>query len=353
MERYIGIDAHSESCTVAVIGPSGKKVKQQVLETQAKVLIDFLKGLTGDKYVCLEEGQLAEWLVEALSPYVKEMVVVQPQGHQGRKSDADDACALAEQIRMKARGTYVFKPTSQYRSLREAVRAYGIAVKDMTRSKNRLRSLFCARGIPKLDGSLYDEKQRPAWIRKLPPAYRRRAEWLGQQVDTTTQAHQLAENWLKEEAKKSPEVQRLKTVPGLGDVRAAQVVAIVVTPHRFRKKRHFWSYCGLGIVTRASSEWKRNSPQAPWQRVQSNVQTRGLNLNRQPLLKAVFKGAATTILAKQSPLRDHFDQLLTSGTQAHLARLTIARQIAAATLAIWKKKEVYEPTKHRPIQDSP
>ncbi len=26
-----------------------------------------------------------------------------------------------------------------------------------------------------------------------------------------------------------------------------------MTPHRFRTKRQFWSYCGLGIVTRSSS----------------------------------------------------------------------------------------------------
>lgn len=352
MERYIGIDAHSESCTFAVMGPSGKRIRQQVVDTQAKVLIDLLKGITGNKFVCIEEGQLAEWLVEALAPHVKEIVVVQPQEHRGRKSDADDAWALAEQIRVRAHGTYVFKPTTQYRPLREAVRAYGVATKEQTRAKNRFRSLLRSRGVTKLDESIYDPSIRPKWIGKLPPAYRRRAEWLGQQCDATTEAREVAESWLKEEAKKCPEVQRLKTVPGLGDVRAAQVVAIVVTPHRFRKTRQFWSYCGLGIVTRASSEWKRDSNSGRWQHVQTNVQTRGLNLNRQPLLKAVFKGAATIVLARQNPLREHFDRLLANGTSAHLARLTIARRIASATLVIWKKQEDYEPTKHRSLTEA-
>jgi transposase len=352
MDRYIGIDAHSESCTVAVMGPSGKRIRQQVVDTQAKVLIDLLKGVAGDKYVCIEEGQLAEWLVEALGPHVKEIIVMQPKEHHGRKSDADDAWALAEQIRVRAQGTYVFKPTTQYRTLREAVRSYGVAVKEQTRAKNRFRSLLRSRGLSQLDDTIYDPTIRSEWIRKLPTTYRRRAEWLGQQVDTTTEAYELAESWLKEEAKKCTEVQRLKTVPGLGDVRAAQVVALVVTPHRFRKTRQFWSYCGLGIVTRASSEWKRNCSDGRWQHVQGNVQTRGLNLNRQPMLKAVFKGAATIVLARPNPLREHFDRLLANGTSAHLARLTIARRIAAATLAIWKKKEDYEPTKHCSPQEA-
>lgn len=350
MDQYIGIDAHSESCTVAVMSAAGKQLRQQVVDTQAKVLIEMVEGIAGNRHVCIEEGQLAEWLVETLGPYAKEMAVVQPKEHRGHKSDATDAWALAEQLRVKAKGTYVFKPTTQYRSLREAVRTYGIAVKDTTRAKNRFRSLLRARGIPKLDKSIYDPERRPTWIRKLPAAYRRRAEWLGQQIDSRLEAHEIAERWLKEEAKKCSDVRRLETLPGFGPVRAAQVVALVVTPHRFRTTRQFWSYCGLGIVTRASGEWKRNPSDRGWQHVQGNVQTRGLNRNCCSQLKAVFKGAAVTVIAKPNPLREHFEQLQANGTKIHLARLTIARRIAAATLAIWKKKEEYDPTKHQSIK---
>lgn len=349
MDRYIGIDAHSESCTVVVMGPSGNRLRQQVVDTQAAVLIDFLKGIAGNKYVCIEEGQLAEWLVEALSPHVKEVAVVQPPEHNGRKSDIDDAWALAERIRVRADGTYVFKPTTQYRALREAVRAHAIAVKEQTRAKNRFRALLRSRGIAGINATIYEPESRAQWLAKLPLDYRRRAEWLGQQVDATTQALAITETWLKEEGQKVPEVKRLKTVPGLGDVRAAQLVATVVTPHRFRTKQQFWSYCGLGIVTHASGEWKR-SGNGQWAHVQGRVQVRGLNLNRQPLLKAIFKGAATSVLYRSNHLRDHFNRLVASGTAPHLARLTIARRIAAATLAIWKNKEDYEPSKHHSIE---
>jgi transposase len=345
MDRYIGIDAHSESCTVVVMGPSGKRLRQQVVDTHGAVLIDLLKGIAGNKYVCIEEGQLAEWLLEILGPYVREIVVVQPPEHGGRKSDLDDAWALAERIRVRADGTYVFKPTTQYRALREAVRAHTVAVKEQTRAKNRFRALLRSRGIPNIDATIYEPEARSQWIAKLSSPYRRRAVLLGQSVDSTSQALAVAEAWLLEEGRALPEVRRLKTVPGLGDVRAAQVVALVVTPHRFRTTRQFWSYCGLAIVTRASGEWKR-AGDGRWQHVQGKVQMRGLNLNRQPLLKAVFKGAATSVLSRNNPLREHFNRLVKSGTAPHLARLTIARRIASATLAIWKKKEDYEPAKH-------
>jgi len=135
-------------------------------------------------------------------------------------------------------------------------------------------------------------------------------------------------------------------VPGLGPIRAAQVAAILVTPHRFRTSRQLWSYAGLAVVTRSSSDWVQ--VQGQWQR-QPVQQTCGLNRNRQPTLKAIFKGAALTVIAAwpNDPLHHKYQRLLEGGTKPNLARLTLARWLAATVLALWKKREVYDPTKVR------
>jgi hypothetical protein len=39
MDRYIGLDAHTSSCTVAVIGPSGRRLTSHVVETNARALV--------------------------------------------------------------------------------------------------------------------------------------------------------------------------------------------------------------------------------------------------------------------------------------------------------------------------
>jgi transposase len=44
-------------------------------------------------------------------------------------------------------------------------------------------------------------------------------------------------------------------LPTLGVVRVAQLTSAVVTPHRFRSKRQFWSYCGLAVVTKSSADY--------------------------------------------------------------------------------------------------
>jgi hypothetical protein len=117
-----------------------------------------------------------------------------------------------------------------------------------------------------------------------------------------------------------------------------------MTPPRFRTARQFWSYSGLAVVTRSSSDWVSEGS-GKWRRSKTQ-QTRGLNHNRQPLLKNVFKGAALQItLMPEHPLGQAYQRLLTT-TKPNLARLTIARRLAAAVFAMWKNGADYEPTRH-------
>src|SRR5258705_226345 len=56
------------------------------------------------------------------------------------------------------------------------------------------------------------------------------------------------------EARRQPAYSLLLSVPQLGSVSAAQLLAVVATPFRFRSKRQFWTYVGLAVVTRSSAE---------------------------------------------------------------------------------------------------
>jgi hypothetical protein len=42
-----------------------------------------------------------------------------------------------------------------------------------------------------------------------------------------------------------------------------------------------------------------------------------------------------------------YQRLLAGGTKPNLAKLTLARKIAAIVLALWKTEEEYAPDKHR------
>jgi len=218
------------------------------------------------------------------------------------------------------------------------------------RAMCRLRSVFLSRGVAVNDG-VYNPKGRVKWLAKLTPPHRRLAEWLGRQLDQLVPLREQAEKWLIEEAKTHPIIRKLATAPGMGPIRTAQVVAITANPHRFRTRRQYWSYCGFGIVTRSSSDWVQGKD-GRWERSQVH-QTRGLTRKRHPLLKAVFKGAATTVITQlpDHPLHKDYERMLVAGIKPNLAKLTLARKIAATVLSMWKHQEVYDPHRHQAVSD--
>ena len=48
---------------------------------------------------------------------------------------------------------------------------------------------------------------------------------------------------------------KLRQIPCVGPIRAALLVALIQTPHRFRTKRQLWAYSGLALETRISGEY--------------------------------------------------------------------------------------------------
>ena len=141
------------------------------------------------------------------------------------------------------------------------------------------------------------------------------------------------------EARKHRACRLVRSVPGIGPIRSATIVAHIATPFRFRTKRQLWAYCGLAVVTSSSSDWEIVGGQMV--RTRKPVVTRGLNRNHNRSLKNVFKSA----VHDAGVFRPHFKYLVESGIRESMARLTVARKIAATTLAIWKKGEEFDLSK--------
>src|SRR5207249_12135022 len=72
------------------------------------------------------------------------------------------------------------------------------------------------------------------------------------------------------------------------------------------------------------------------------LSTRGLNRNHKHLLKRVFKNAANGA-CHGGPFKAAYELRVAQGMVPSLARLTVARQLAAITLAVWKRGEQFNP----------
>ena len=54
--KYIGMDVHTESISIAVRNSLGKIVMECVIEAEASSIVQFIDGLRGDLRVTFEEG---------------------------------------------------------------------------------------------------------------------------------------------------------------------------------------------------------------------------------------------------------------------------------------------------------
>ena len=108
------------------------------------------------------------------------------------------------------------------------------------------------------------------------------------------------------------------------------------TPHRFRTKRQLWTYSGLGLETHDSAQYRVVERQLQRSKKPSPCAVSIRNHNHD--LKEIFKGAATRASTAAGPLRDFYEALLAKGRRPTMARLTLARKIAAITLIVWKKE---------------
>ena len=234
-EKYIGLDVHQATISVAVLDSRGKLVMESIVETKAATILDFFAGLRGTLSVTFEEGTWAAWLYDLLKPHVDKLVVCNPRKNallkDGNKSDRIDARKLAELLRLDNLKP-VYHGETGVRMLRELARSYLTIVKDLSRVMNRLKALYRRWAIP--CGDVYYTRHRAEWLGKIREAgVRRRAEQLYQQLDMLQHLRQQTRGELLAESRKHTITVRLRQIPSLGPIRSALAVALIQTPHRF------------------------------------------------------------------------------------------------------------------------
>jgi transposase len=79
------------------------------------------------------------------------------------------------------------------------------------------------------------------------------------------------------------------------------------------------------------------------QRNRERITVRGLNDNHNKDVKYLFKSAAISASTRPGPLHDFYVARVESGMRPTMARLTLARKIAAITLTLWKKGVSFDP----------
>jgi len=172
-EKYIGLDVHQATISVAVLDSTGKLVMESILETKAATILEFFAGLRGTLSVTFEEGTWAAWLYDLLKPHVAKLVVCNPRKNallkDGNKSDRIDAHKLAELLYLNKLSS-VYHGETGVRMLRELARSYLTIVKDLSRVMNRLKAVYRSWAIPCAGTSTILVIEPSGWARSRKPA---------------------------------------------------------------------------------------------------------------------------------------------------------------------------------------
>src|ERR1700721_2579355 len=204
--KYIGMDVHKESISIAVRNGAGKIVMECVIETKASMILQFIDGLRGVLQVTFEKGTSAAWLYDLLKPRVTKLVVCDPRKNasmrEGNQNDKIDARRLAELLRLNHLNP-VYHGEHGLRTLKELVRSYLTITKDVGRVMTRVKALYRSWGIPCTGKQIYAPRHRTEWLGKIAePGVHPRAEFYFQQLDALRSLRQQVRCELLAESKK-------------------------------------------------------------------------------------------------------------------------------------------------------
>jgi transposase len=201
------------------------------------------------------------------------MLVKRAYYRSDRRTRRIDADKLSELLRIGAlHSVYIGTPRNS--ELRQMVAHYHRAIGDRVRAIQRVRALFRQYGVQL---ATRWGTRRTVSLRKLPNVTARQIVRANLRViGLATLVRDEARAQVIAIARSSPHFQLLQSIPYIGELRAAELIAIVETPHRFTSVRSFWAYAGLAVVHRVSADRPVDGAEVS----KRKAKTRGLRLTR-------------------------------------------------------------------------
>jgi transposase len=248
---HVGLDIHSSRITICALDERGQVVHRSQVRGLEEMLAT-LKGLPDRFEVCYEASCGYGHYHDVLRPLASRVLVAHPGQlrlifRSKNKNDRNDAERLAKLLYLGETPT-VHVPSADVRAWRELVNCRGQVIAKRTRAKNTLRSLLRSAGVvPPKNPGLWTKKGL-AWLRQLelPTASQRlRRDLLLSEVEVLTGQVRRIEQELNRQARTTPAVARLRTIPGVGARTAEAVAAFLDDPHRFRNAKAVGRYFGL------------------------------------------------------------------------------------------------------------
>jgi len=331
--KTVALDVHSETSQMTVVSPAGEILLEMKLLTRPEDLRRVIAGIDGPKRVVFEEGPMSGMIKDALAGAAEEIVSCDPTqnaliARAEDKNDERDALRLAVLSQAKAIHP-VYVPPEPYRTLRSLVRYDHALARSIAGAKNRIKALCRRLGIRCRGIRVYSEAGRKEALGQITDAgLRWQAKSIYRQLKVLRTERLRARKVLIRQSGKFPEIERLKSIPGVGPVVARTIVAWVVDPLRFKSRNALSSYGGLGL----GQGWTN------WQPI---GRARASKKGQRELKRVLFIAARGALLGENSLTR-RYQARTRSGWEDRKAIRDLARCILMTARAVWITGKEYD-----------
>jgi transposase len=277
----------------------------------------------------MEATLFTGWVYDYLKPHAQELKVAHPAMLKAitaakKKSDQSDAQKIADLLRVGLIPESYMAP-EEIRELRRVLRYRNHIVRTAVKMKNKIAGLLMETGISyskrKLHGKKYF-RELLGRVEDISPSVRELLEMSrgGMEMFQAAQKRLIAA--LRDNTQIKERVERLMTIPSIGEITALTWVLEVGDPERLGSVRRAVSYCGLCSAYRESAGKEQRGP---------------ISKKRNKHLQTILIEAAKLAPSKNAQLAAIYARELERGNR-NRATLAVARKMVAYMLAIDKRK---------------
>lgn len=265
--HYVGLDVHKKVIAYCVKKASGEIVEEGEIPATRKDLYAFADRLPRPWAGVMEATLFTGWIYDFLLPYADELKV----GHSymlraiaaaKKKNDRLDAEKLADALRCNWLPE-AYMPPAHIRELRVALRYRNLLVREEVRMRNKTAGLLMEAGAEYNKEKLRGKRYFNALLDELdyvPESVKEMARMSHESAKYFKQMHERIVGALADNPALKERVERLTSIPGVGEITALTWALEIDDPHRFSNRKKAVSYCGLCSGEDRSAGKNRRNP---------------------------------------------------------------------------------------------